>query len=218
MPQLDLSVALTNPMTLDSFNVVRRPDAVNNFGESNSFGTTFTNMRGVVSMASPNDIKKLPDDQRTLKAITIVTRFALRGVSRDGTQDYQPDLIVWNRNNYIVANVEDYGRYGVGFIQVICTLYDSVSAPPVTGVNTQSGLPLPVPGGTVVTKHFPLEPFDGLRKSFTFPGLPSDPTNYLLFYNGTSQGGFKQVGFVITLDFAPGVDPVNPNELYTYGY
>lgn len=216
MPGIDLSIALTNPVTLDAFNVTRRPDTPNNFGESSVVPTTFSNVRGVVCQASPSDMRRLPEEERQLQAISIITRFALRGASNDGGQDYQPDLVTWAGSNYIVKHIQPYARYGAGFVQVIATLTDSAPAPPVTGVNAQSGLPLPVPGG--FAKHFPLEPFDGVRRSFTFPGLPLDQTKYLLFYNGASQGGFMQLGNVITLDFAPTVDPVNPNELYTYGY
>jgi hypothetical protein len=64
--------------------------------------------------------------------------------------------------------------------------------PGVTGV---------VPGLVSSGRHLPLEALDGIRKSFTFVGIPSDPNKYLLMFNGQGIGsGFTQIGDVITFD------------------
>jgi hypothetical protein len=52
-------------------------------------------------------------------------------------------------------------------------------------------------------KHYPVEAIDGIRKTFTFVGLPSDPNLYLIFLNGQEQDGLVQVGQTVTFDNAP---------------
>jgi len=54
-------------------------------------------------------------------------------------------------------------------------------------------------------KHFPVEPIDGIRTVFTFPGLPADPNFYLLILNGVVQDGLIQNGE--TIDFGVGNAP-----------
>jgi hypothetical protein len=132
-PSIDMRVALTNPVTLDSFNVIRRSQAVNNSGKVVITPTPFNNRRGIVTPASFADLRRLADIQIQAKAISIVTRFALRGESEDaGQQEFQPDIVVWHGNNYVIKFVDDYSNYAAGFVRAVGALMDIQAVPEVT--------------------------------------------------------------------------------------
>jgi hypothetical protein len=68
-------------------------------------------------------------------------------------------------------------------------------------INAEVNLVLPGTG----SKHFPVEAIDGVRTLFTFVGIPSDNTLYLIFWNGLEQDGLAQVGSQINTGTAPKV-------------
>jgi hypothetical protein len=206
MPQVDIRVALTNPYTADRFDVIRRADTTNNYGEQILNPTVFSNRYGIVHPASGyNDLQRMTDAQLQGKAIVVITRFALRGASQEAGEgaSFQPDIVVWNNDNYLVQIVDDYSQFASGFMYCICTLLDINQVPAITQqVNIPTVLPTPAPppapsGPQIV--HYPLEQPDGVRTSFTFVGLPSDPSQYQILWNGLRQMGFTQSGNTINL-------------------
>lgn len=64
--------------------------------------------------------------------------------------------------------------------------------------------PAAVPGINGASRHEPVEAIDGVRTSFTFLGIPSVSTKYLVAVNGlvTCQG-VTQAGDVLTFETAP---------------
>lgn len=133
MPMLDVSIALTNPYTMDKFNVMRRAVATNNYGEPTITPTTTNNVNGVVHPGRPNDLKRLPEAQIMSKTIVVITRFALRGATKDGTpQEWEPDVVVWNGDNYLVITTDDYSQFARGFVYAICSSMDTMDAPAET--------------------------------------------------------------------------------------
>lgn len=132
MPMMDISVALTNPYTLDVFDVLRREEQVGTKGSVIVLPTTIKAVPGVVHPAGAQDLERLSDDQRARKTIAVITKFALRGDSQEDGQNYQPDYVVWQGNNYVVMDVEDYSQYGPGFIKVLASITDMVATAPET--------------------------------------------------------------------------------------
>lgn len=135
MPMLDVSAVLTSPMLMDTFLVNRRTQTVNNFGIASTTIQPFPGLFGVVYPSNENELKRLPDLQVQEKAITVITRFALRGeaeTSANPAVSFQPDIVVWGGDNFVVRKIEDWSQYGPGFILAICTSIDLVDAPPVT--------------------------------------------------------------------------------------
>ena len=132
MPMIDVSPCLTDPYLMDTFQVVRRSETVDPYGEAVLTPAPAVNSFGVVYWATPADLRRLPDNQIADKAITCITRYALRSASQVGGQVYQPDLIVWHGNNFVVVHVEDYSAYGPGFIFAIATMMDITANAPVT--------------------------------------------------------------------------------------
>ena len=135
MPLLDLSSVLTSPMLWDTFTVNRRIQTVNNFGIATVAVQAIAGLFGVVYPSNENELKRYPDLQVQDKAITVITRFALRGeteTTADPSVSYQPDIVVWGSDNFLVRKVEDWSQYGPGFILAICSSMDLVDAPAAT--------------------------------------------------------------------------------------
>lgn len=118
---LDLSAAVLAPEFQDTFSVVRRAYSVDQNGRSVLTPHAPVAATGVVTPAGPTDLKRLPDDQYQQEAITIVTTYRLQGAVEGGA----PDRVQWNGNLYQVIDVEDYSRYGRGFIRAICGIVTS---------------------------------------------------------------------------------------------
>jgi hypothetical protein len=125
MPMLDVSVALTNPYTLDTVVVLRRKQGVNNFGETKTEVSIIENVKAIVFPASKNDLDREPDAQINAKSIVLISRFALRGESEtvDGVS-YQPDVVQWRGDQFLVVTVEDYSAYGNGFVKMTANSID----------------------------------------------------------------------------------------------
>jgi len=121
---------LSNPMLLDTFNVIRRIETVNNNGESVLSLSATTGVNGVVKPIGDR-LDRKADEDSSQKDLRIFTRFALRGSARDGVPtNWKPDLVFWEGNNFTVVNVRDWGRYGVGYIAAECNALELVSTPP----------------------------------------------------------------------------------------
>lgn len=132
MPLLDVSDAFDVDNT-DVFQVIRRPETVNDSGESETTDASPVDAQGVICAASPEDLERLDDNDRMQRTISIVTQYRLRGTSRSGAQDWKPDIIVWPKasgEKYEVKLVEPYTRYGAGFVQALAGSIMAVDAPP----------------------------------------------------------------------------------------
>lgn len=132
MAQMDLSAALTNPYTNTPFIVKRRKQIVNNFGESTVEVEEIPNVRGVLYAAAQNGLTRRPEAQTNSKSIEILTRFALRGESKstEDNSEYQPDLVLWHGNLFVVTNIEDWSNYARGFIKATLGSINIVDQPP----------------------------------------------------------------------------------------
>jgi len=142
MPMLDVSDALTDAYTLDDFIVHRRTETVDTFGMG-KISVVKIPSRGIVFPDSLNDLARRPEAQITAKSLTVITRYAIRGESKDSNTNsqYQPDLVEWNNDFFIVIHVEDWSKYARGFVKATCTSIDSVdqatTAKPFTPQNVR---------------------------------------------------------------------------------
>jgi hypothetical protein len=131
---LDMRVALQNPYTVDYFSVVRRVETVNGFGESVLTTTTTNSVAGVVVAAPPSSLDRQANMQVAPKWIDVITMFKLYSESESAAKtEYQPDIIVWQGNNYVVKTLGDYSKYGLGFVTAGCAIVDSQATPPGNG-------------------------------------------------------------------------------------
>lgn len=124
-PQLDVTEIIGDPDFAESFTVLRRSESVNQYGQSVVTSQNL-NAVGVVCQAGPNDLERLDDNQRMGRHISVVTMFRLRGPA----SGYQPDVILWNGNNFVVQQIDDYANFGQGFIEAIAGSMDSMDVAP----------------------------------------------------------------------------------------
>ena len=130
MPLIDMSDVLTDPMFLDSFTVNRRTQSVDNTGYGSTSAQAFPGVNGVVYPSEENELRRYPDLSIQSKSLTVITQLALRGESETAGTEFQPDIVVWNGDNFLVRKLEDYSNYAAGFILAICTSIDLVDQPP----------------------------------------------------------------------------------------
>jgi hypothetical protein len=134
MPQINMQVALTNPYTLDKFDVIRRVQDVSEQGlVVLPEPQIFTGVFGTVASVQQKDLMRMTAEQLQSKSISIITRFALRGASEDaGQQDFQPDIVVWNGDSYLIIILDDYSNYALGFVRAVGVMMDINAIPEVT--------------------------------------------------------------------------------------
>lgn len=123
MALLDVTDVLFDPDLTDTFTVERRVETVGSNGRSTTSVTAFSGL-GVVTSAGPNDLARLDDSQRMGRVISIVTAANLRGA----VNGYQPDVIQWRGNRFVIATIDNYPQFGSGFTQAICVGMDLVDA------------------------------------------------------------------------------------------
>lgn len=130
MPTLDPSRVILSPRLADRFTVVRRQQIAQPNGRPKKVQTSFPNVVGVVTYASPNDLERLPDEERAKQSIRVHTRFRLFAPARDVVQQtFLPDLVLWDGDFFVVADLNRYSRYGAGFLDAICCSMDVVDTP-----------------------------------------------------------------------------------------
>lgn len=113
------------------FDVVRRKEVVNDYGESTVVETTFPNIVGSVVPLGKNSLLRAEAMDSQEKTIRVVTPFRLRGASKDQAGDtWKPDVVVWNNDRFIVVTVDDYTAYGVGMVEAECSSMDFLGDPP----------------------------------------------------------------------------------------
>lgn len=125
MPQLDVSWVVTDPMLADSFSVTRRQETVGANGRPTITPTVFPNLVGVVTQSEPTTLQRDDDSQTVPRAISIVTKFAARGA----TTGYQPDLVTWDSQDYLVTDCIPYRRFGAGFYEILAASENAMDQP-----------------------------------------------------------------------------------------
>lgn len=125
MPQLDVSWVVTDPMLADGFSITRRQETVGPDGRPSITPTSFPNLVGVVTQSEPSTLQRDDDSQQVPRAISIVTKFAARGA----VVGYQPDIVTWNGQDYLVTNCLPYNRFGAGFYEILAASENAMDVP-----------------------------------------------------------------------------------------
>lgn len=123
MPYVDVARVLVSPMVAgQKFLVRRRVETVNEFGELVTNETVLPAI-GSVTPTGDNSLLREEAFQTQSESIRVVTRFRLRGASRDEVGNkFQPDIVVFNNQNYLVRVVSEYNQFGVGMTEAECIL------------------------------------------------------------------------------------------------
>lgn len=119
MPLLDVSDVLLDPDFLDQLTVQRNLQSVNSFGVAVNTPLTAQPIPfwGVVTSDRGKRLDRGMDSERISQSIWVITKFRLSDGSGTGQT---ADIVTWNARQYVVTHIDDYSRYGQGFIQAIC--------------------------------------------------------------------------------------------------
>src|ERR1700678_1813650 len=131
MPSIDVTQLLSDPFIAgEAFCVIRRPDIVGSDGVTTIGSQTFFAV-GSITPTGANSMLREEAFTSATKTIRVMTTFMLRGPSKDPTmQNFQPDLVLWRGDSYIVRTLEDFSRYGAGMIIAECSSIDYVDNAP----------------------------------------------------------------------------------------
>ena len=124
MPLLDVSDVLDDPDFADTFQVVRNFKTANQRGRTVLTPEPVQNAIGVVQPSSSLNLQRLADGTRSSGSITIWTRYPLS--DGDGSEDAH--IVFWHNSHWVVRQVDDWSRFGSGYIKAICDLIDLQAA------------------------------------------------------------------------------------------
>jgi hypothetical protein len=130
---VDVTDVLLDPAIAgERFTVLRRKETVNDLGVASWEWLTFPEVIGSVTPTGDQSLVREEAYQVSAKTMLVITEFRLRGPSKDAAgANYQPDIVVWNGNYYLVRSVDDFSRYGAGFVQAECTSTDLIDQAPL---------------------------------------------------------------------------------------
>lgn len=127
MPDIDVAseVVLDGTIAGDSFTVIRRRSWTDSDGFEQSDDVRIPRVLGSVYPTGNNSLGREDSFQAPTKTVTVVTKFLLRQSAKDiDGVNWQPDLIEWQGDRFIVTDVNDFSRYGPGFVEAVCTTFD----------------------------------------------------------------------------------------------
>lgn len=123
MPFISVTEVILDPdVAGTSFEVKRRQEVVNNFGESTTpLGPVWLPAVGSITPVGDNSLIREDAFASQADAVLVITTFALRGVGKDEQDNvFQPDIIRWEGQEYTVMVVNQYGTAGDGFVAAEC--------------------------------------------------------------------------------------------------
>lgn len=136
MPTLDVSELLTDPTFVQTITVIRQREVV---GEDGRTTKEYETIPDVVASVQPKDtaiggnsLSRESDSEYRGAALDVFTKFRLRSVSREGAEEqYQPDIVVYKHDHYLVVLLNDFSDYGDGYIHAECSSVESIDEAPV---------------------------------------------------------------------------------------
>lgn len=137
MPLLDVSELTLDPLFVETFSVIRREQGIDAKGRAVIIPTL---IEGVVGSVQPKDtaiggniITQGAEASFRGANFNVYTSFRLRSVSKDPSDTYLPDIVVWNGDHLLVALINDYSHYGAGYMHAECASIDAVDYAPDGG-------------------------------------------------------------------------------------
>jgi galactose-6-phosphate isomerase len=125
MPTLDVSDIPLCVEFSDTFQIVRRPETISQSGRSVTSQVIAT-ATGTIYPTGDNSLVRQADYELGRRTITCVTNYRLQMAA----PGYQPDLVLYRGNQYVVSTVEDFSAFGAGFVVAECSSIIAIDAPP----------------------------------------------------------------------------------------
>lgn len=127
MPFLDLSELSTDPDFVEEINVIviRRPIVMVKGRPTVPNPVTYPSVTMSVQPGG-NSLEREDDKEFAPKTMNVFTKFRLQTAA----PGYLPDYVIWNGDNFIVQSIDDYSRWGQGYIDATIASVDSLDLPP----------------------------------------------------------------------------------------
>jgi hypothetical protein len=121
VPDIDISdILLDSAIAGEQFTIIRRMETVNNYGERTSASHHILAI-GSITPTGENSLVREDGYQTQTKTIKVITGFLLRGPSNSQLgKSFDPDIIQWRGDSYVVKTLNDYSQYGGGMIEADC--------------------------------------------------------------------------------------------------
>lgn len=117
MPFLDVSDVLLDPDFFDTLVCTRNVQTVGDDGMATNTSTD-TPFIGVVTSDSGDILTRMETGSRVKGSILVCTKFRLV----ESAPGVDADIVTWDGSRYTVTTVNNYSRYGAGFVEAYCDL------------------------------------------------------------------------------------------------
>jgi galactose-6-phosphate isomerase len=125
MATLDVSDIPQCDEFADRFDVIRRPETIAPSGRSFTTQVTGTGV-GTFYPTGDNSLVRQADYELGRKTLTCVTKYRLQ----QAAPGYQPDVVLYRGNQFVVSSIEDFSQYGEGFVAAQLSSISGIDAPP----------------------------------------------------------------------------------------
>lgn len=139
---IDVTDLLHDPFIAgEEFIVIRRRETINAYGERTSHPIQRLLAVGSIQPTGNNSLVREEAYQTETKTIKVITDFLLRGPTKDKSQPqgatvtFDPDIVIWRGDSYVVKSIDDYSQYGIGMVQAECASVDYVDQAPLDQVS-----------------------------------------------------------------------------------
>jgi hypothetical protein len=131
MAELDVNDVMLDPMFSTMFAVRRQGETVGEDGRTVIAPELFEGLRGVITWQDAKIVQR-EDGVIVPQAINVATPFSLR----DASFGYQPDIILWQGEEYRVTSLKPWRHLGRGWTRASAEVTRMTNNPPAMGNTT----------------------------------------------------------------------------------
>jgi hypothetical protein len=121
-----MSATSSNAEFADRFDVITRPETISQSGRSIPSQVRVPGIYGTIYATGDNSLTRVADFEHGRKTLTICTKHRLQMAA----PGFQPDVVLYRGNQFVVTNVKDWSPYGAGYIEAECSSILALDAPP----------------------------------------------------------------------------------------
>ena len=125
MPSLDVNIVLFDPDLADMFDVRRNSESVGQDGRAVKTPELHEGLYGIIKH-DDGETSRADDAMRTTESISIITAFSLR----DARYGFQPDVVIWHGEEFLVKRVTPARQFGEGFTKATAVSFRAITNPP----------------------------------------------------------------------------------------
>lgn len=129
MPALDVSDITLDPDFAEALTLYRREQVISSKGRVTPTLVLVTpTPYGVVLAQDDLPLQRGPDQQNLPQLLEVHTPFRIRSATKDPATGkiYQPDVLVWNGDNFLCTRTYNFSHFGRGFIRAVFASTDAI--------------------------------------------------------------------------------------------